>query len=400
MVFSLPYHVARFFRPTFLDVFSLTNTALGDAFALYGVLAMLSYFPGGAIADRFSARRLMTTSLLATALGGLYMAQIPDDSGLTLLYGYWGITSVLLFWAAMIKATRDWGGSAAQGRAFGILDGGRGLVAAAVASLAVVVFGFGLPENVATATEVERTAAIKQVIYLYTAVTVFAAVLVWKLIPESSQVDSAQSHPTLEGLRTVLGQRVVWLQSVIVICAYCGFKGTDFYALYAAEILNMNELQAAEFVSSVAYLRPVAALAAGLLVDRFSAVKVILGSFLILGISYILLWSLSGASVSLNVLYANIVMSVVGIYALRGVYFALLEETRVAGYLTGTAVGLISVVGYLPDIFFAPVAGRLLDASPGFSGYQDFFAFLTFFVVVGMLATLVLAYSKKSTANT
>ena len=46
--FGLPFHIARFFRPTYLDVFGFTNTQLGDLFAAYGVAAMLAYFPGGA----------------------------------------------------------------------------------------------------------------------------------------------------------------------------------------------------------------------------------------------------------------------------------------------------------------------------------------------------------------
>ena len=141
MVFSLPFHLARFFRPTVLDVFNLSNTALGDIFAVYGVTAMLSYFPGGAIADHFSARNLLALSLWTTALGGLYMALFPGQFGLSILFAYWGVTSILLFWAALIRATREWGGTFAQGRAFGFLDGGRGLVAAAAASFAVLSVG-------------------------------------------------------------------------------------------------------------------------------------------------------------------------------------------------------------------------------------------------------------------
>ncbi len=130
MIFALPFHVARFFRPTLLEVFDLTNTELGDVIAVYGIMAMLTYFPGGALADRFSARKLMTLSLIGTGVGGFYFAQIPGQTGLFVLFGWWGITTIFLFWAAMIKSTREWGGTLAQGRAFGLLDGGRGLVAA------------------------------------------------------------------------------------------------------------------------------------------------------------------------------------------------------------------------------------------------------------------------------
>ena len=81
LIFALPFHLARFFRPTFLQAFELTNTQLGDIFAVYGVVAMLSYFPGGLIADRYAPNRLMSYSLLATAAGGLYLLSGPTHIG-------------------------------------------------------------------------------------------------------------------------------------------------------------------------------------------------------------------------------------------------------------------------------------------------------------------------------
>jgi hypothetical protein len=34
VIFSLPFHIPRFFRPTLLETFELSNTQLGDIFAL------------------------------------------------------------------------------------------------------------------------------------------------------------------------------------------------------------------------------------------------------------------------------------------------------------------------------------------------------------------------------
>ena len=119
-VFALPFHVARFFRPTVLEVFGLSNTELGAAQGVYGILAMISYFLGGPLADRFPAHKLLATSLWSTAAGGLYMATFPDYRGASILWGFFGITTILLFWAALIRATRDWGGHDTQGRAYGL----------------------------------------------------------------------------------------------------------------------------------------------------------------------------------------------------------------------------------------------------------------------------------------
>ena len=74
----------------------LSNTELGAAQAVYGVVAMLAYFPGGLLADRFPARRLLAGSLFATAAGGLYFATFPViPKGFLTLFGFWGMTTIL-----------------------------------------------------------------------------------------------------------------------------------------------------------------------------------------------------------------------------------------------------------------------------------------------------------------
>ena len=44
-----------------------------------------------------------------------------------------------------MRATRAWGGDTSQGKAFGFLDGGRGLIAAIFASVGVWLFSSALP---------------------------------------------------------------------------------------------------------------------------------------------------------------------------------------------------------------------------------------------------------------
>lgn len=392
MIFSLPFHVPRYFRPSVLQTFDLTNAELGDTFAVYGVMAMLAYFPGGLLADRISPRRLMTISLVATALGGVYFATLPGPLGLGLLYGYWGVTTIFLFWAAMIRATREWGGADAQGRAFGLLEGGRGLAAAAFASLAVVCFALFVPADSAAPDPLARRTAMQAVILFYSGTTLLAAAFVWLLLDERHGPDGAHRPRPLAGLRNILARPLVWMQALVVVCAYCGYKGLDNYSLYAFEVLGMSEVRAAGFTASAAYIRPLAALAAGLVADRVGAGRSITALFASLVVVYAALAVLDARPALLGLLYANIIVSFVAVFALRAVYFALLEETSVPAGLTGTAVGLVSVMGYTPDIFFAPVAGRLLDAAPGLPGHQHYFWFLTVLAFAGLITAAVLAW--------
>jgi sugar phosphate permease len=391
MIFSLPFHVIRVFRPTLLEVFNLTNTEVGDSMALYGVMAMLTYFPGGALADRFSAKKLMTISLLATGLGGLYFAQIPGQMGLTLLFGWWGITTIFLFWAAMIKATRQWGGKLSQGRAFGILDGGRGLVAAGAATLAVFILSSSMPVQTEEAGIEEKREALKLVIYFYSSLTVLASILVWIFISETDDKQNRQKKTFWVLASKVVKQKIVWMQAIVVVCAYSAYKGLEYYTLYAVDVLNITNVDAAFLMSNALYLRVIGAVAAGFVVDRFSASKVIGWLFSGMIVGYALLALLVPTPGIYWIIFSDITVTFLAVYGLRGVYFALLEETKVSGALTGTAVGLISVIGYTPDVFFNSVAGRLIDASPGLAGHQHFYLMLSGFSVAGLLTTLIIS---------
>jgi nitrate/nitrite transporter NarK len=183
----------------------------------------------------------------------------------------------------------------------------------------------------------------------------------------------------------------MWLQAGVVVAAYCGYKGLDNYALYAVSAFGLDEVAAAAFLAKAAWLRPVAALGAGLLADRVRPSITLVGIFLLAAASVAVLAGTAPSPMLRGVLMANVLLSVAAVYALRGVYFTLMEESGVPSSRTGAAVGLVSVVGFTPDIFFAPIAGRLLDAHPGVVGQQQYFALLAGIALVGAVLAAALA---------
>ena len=66
----------------------------------------------------------------------------------------------------------------------------------------------------------------------------------------------------------------------------------------------------------------------------------------------------------------NLALVMIGVYGLRSLYFALIQEARIPILYTGTAVGLISILGFTPDIFMGPWMGYLLDNNPGAEGHH------------------------------
>ena len=401
IIFALPFHLARFFRPILLEMFNISATELGAAQGIYGIVAMLCYFPGGLIADRYPAHKLIALSLWMTALGGLFMATLPNDSELILLYGFFGLTTILLFWGALIRATREWGGNKEQGLAFGILEGGRGLLAVVLASIAVLVFHISFPSGYELASLVAKKSVFRTVIYGYTLITALIGIYIWfafssysnnsyheSLSEVSSGIRWAQ---TFKNIKEVVSFPSIWLQALIVLCAYVGYKGFDNYSLYAVDVYGYDEIEAAKLITIGSWIRPFAAIAFGILADRFHVVRMLIICFFVLLVADLYF---AFATPMLNfswVFIGNVLITCIAIFGLRGLYFAIYEETRLPVAITGSAVGLVSLIGFTPDIFVLYVAGICIDSSPGLLGHQHFFMFLSSFAALGLIASIFLS---------
>ena len=141
IIFLLPFLQEVYYRPL-SEAFGLDNTEIGALLSVFGVTSMLSYFPGGWMADRLSPRKLMTSALLVTGGAGLYFATFPSYWITLAIHAVWGVSITLLFWSAMIRATRTWAPADEQGKAFGLLETGRGVGELAVSMTLLAVFGW------------------------------------------------------------------------------------------------------------------------------------------------------------------------------------------------------------------------------------------------------------------
>ena len=388
IIFGLPFHLARFFRPTYLDVFNISNTNLGDVYAVYGLTAMISYFFGGMLADKYSPRILMSLSLVLTSIGGFFISTIPDLSSIFIIYGYWGITTIFLFWSAMIKATKEWGGEYSQGKAFGILDGGRGLFATIVSLVAINLFTAFLTQEVTLADPSEKRKAFQSVIILYSSLTLLIGIIVWLFLPDNN-ADVKRKESIFKNLTKVIKNPLVWLNAGIIVCAYSAYKGLDNTTLYAHEVLGMNEVDAAKVFSYGSLIRPIAAIAAGIIADRWISSRVILVMFSCLTLIFALLAMSDTMLLYPAVVLLNIYITFFLVFAIRGIYFAVVQETKVNSNVTGTAAGVISFIGFTPDIFFGSISGRILDANPGVVGHQNYFLFLTVIAFFGIVIPFI-----------
>jgi nitrate/nitrite transporter NarK len=385
-IFFLPFVITRIFRPTFLTVFNITNYELGTAFSFYGIVAMFSYFFGGPIADRFAPKQILPVAFIATSAAGFIMATIPSIGTLSILYACWGVTTILMFWASYIKVQRAFGGQFAQGKSFGLVDAGRGFIAAATASASIFLLDGLLPVSAENATQAELTPALQWIIRSFAIATALCAPLIWWVF-RGDRYDSIQVvQLSLSGVKSVMGKPTVWLQAFIVLCAYVGYKVTDDFSLYAKVAFNYNDVDAAHMASVSFWVRPIAAVAAGFLGDRLIHSRVIAASFVIMLIGCITIGTGILKPGMETVIVFTIASISAGIYGLRGLYFALFQESGLPILYTGSAAGLVSVIGYTPDIFMGPIMGLILDNNPGAIGHQYLFLFVGIFAFLGTIA--------------
>ncbi len=377
-IYALPY-LRQSYHSTMREAMHLTNTELGTLNSIFGVFALLCYFPGGWVADRFSPRLLLSTSLVVSGLVGFWMAELPSYNTLLALHAVWGVTTILTFWAALIKATRGWGSAREQGRAFGILDGGRGVIEAVLGAVTIALF----------ASFADKALGLSAVIRLYAGVCVAAGIMVAVLLKEPSRKVESEASSAGQMIQ-VMKLPVVWVHALVILCAYSVYWGTFDFTAYATDGFGQSEVFGAKLSNFRVWLRPIAAIAAGIWADRISPSKAVVAGFAMVVVGYIAFAVMPASDQLVWMLWVETAVVSVAVYALRGVYYALMEQGRVPLALTGSAVGLVSIIGYTPDIFMPLATGWLLDSFPGAVGHRYLFGAMACVAGFGILATLAI----------
>jgi sugar phosphate permease len=373
------------FEVSMLEAFAISNTQLGQCYSVLGVLFFLSYLPSGWLADRFTPRTLLTFSLAMTGLLGIWYWTLPPFWALQVIFAAWGITTGLTFWAALIKETNLIAGPNQQGRFFGILEGGRGVVEAVLGSIVVAWFAWSL-----THLDASTPDALRQVIAVYVVVLLLMAPLTWFALDDMNH-DERQDHPAsraqgfVDDLKVVLAKEQVWLAAFCIVCGYALFYATYSFAGFVQTELGLTAVMAGWVTVGRLWMRPIGGILAGFIGDRYRVDRV-LSIFLVLcglGLAGMLLLPRGGALVlSLLVVLTVSLLT----YAVRGIYWGTLEDCDVPARARGLAIGIISLIGYSPEIWVPLVNGYFLDTYPGREGYAYFYGSMALLGLLGGLA--------------
>ena len=379
VIFWLPLFSDIFYIPM-QNAFGFTKTQMGILLSTFGAVSLIAYFPGGWLADRFSPRKLITIALVITALAGFVFSTLPSFEICLILFAIWGLTSAGILWSAMIKAARCWGSKEDQGKTFGILEGGRSISDVISTTILLMIFAYSRGDD----------RAVPEIIIMISFYILVLALLVWRIMSDDISNNKKQSKVTISEIIYILRLPVIWLIALIIMATNTAMWGTIFFTPYATEVYELGEVGGGAIGAGKYWVTPFAAIAAGFYADKIGPAKAILGFCIIMAAGFLIFTLIPGSPALLPYLIINVAILTAAVYALRGTYFSLLEQSSVPLAFTGTATGIISVIAYTPDIFMPTLGGIILDAYPGASGYQYLFLIVSFFSLIGLIAAYVI----------
>lgn len=374
-IYALPYF-RYYYYDAFLAVFQIDNTQMANLQSAYGLFAILSYFPGGWLADRISARKLLFFSLVSTGLMGLWLYSVPSYGVNLFIHGAMGVTTILTFWPAMIKAVRMLAAADEQGKAFGFMESGRGISNALHMTAALAIFAYFSKRS--------DQAGLEAVMLSYSVVCILVGVLIFFMLKDNEK-EISKKGSSKQDVITVLKMPHTWLIVIIMFCSYSMNMSFYYITPYATNIFGATAVFGA-FVTILAnYVRPLGSASAGLLGDVFNSSKIIGVGFVLMIIGLIgLILVPSESTMTIVLLITFSVFIYISMYGIQGLHYALLEEGDYPLSISGTAVGVVATLGYLPEIIAPQIAGRLLDAYPGAAGYHYLFMVLIAFAAIGL----------------
>lgn len=388
LITKLPYLRETYMVPL-QEATGATKGQLGILMSAYGIVNFICYFPGGVLADKISCKTLIVVSCIGTALAGFWFWTLPSFTWLVVIHAIFAVTTVFTFWAAMVKSINRLGDGEEQGRLFGLLEGGRGLIGTVAAFGSVAVFGWAA----------DQIGGMKNAILYYSILLCVAGVLA--AIFMENDKPTGKSESSSEGLKwkdflEVAKMPRVWLCGMLGICNYSALIFHGYITGYLSEGFGMSDTTVANLsVVRTYFMMMVGAFAAGFVADKIgSRIKFMKYAFIGMAVfaSLYVLIPTNGAGVPLVIV--NFIVYGLCLYGIKALYFSTIDEVLVPKRLAGTASGVISLVTYAPEMFLYTVSGNMVDkyidtATP-LKGYHNCFIAMAILSAIGFVCAFVL----------
>lgn len=379
-IYLIPY-IRYVFYDHQMAAMGITNQQIGLLSSILGIGAMLLYAPGGIVVDKTSTKKCLLVSLIATTLLTVIYAFCFESYIISLIiWLLFSVTTIFVFWAALIKAIRLVGDSNEQGFMFGLYYMGNGLTGAIVNGIAIWAFRF--------TDDVSKQ--FFNAVLIYAAATAIAAVAVWLLVKEDTEkAKSLQTNEfKFDQVGALLKNPTVWIFSFVIFAGYSVYSSTTYFTPYLTDVVGISAADSGILSIIRTYIFYIVTPFAGIFCDKVfkSTSKFFSIMFFILAALFAGVMAIPSTAGAGIVSMYSLLPGLFGL-ALYGIVYSIATETRIPIIAMGTAVGIASVIGYTPDFFMATLFGTWLD-NYGNAGYNYIFIFLASVCVIGAIASI------------
>ena len=376
-----PMYLKNVFYDPLMQALGCTNADLGLMVSAYGIAAMICYLPSGIVADKFRMRTLAWVGFIATAVLVFVYAMLPSVQICLILFVLMGVTSILVWWGTRFKVIRLCCEEDEYASKIGIsysIYGVTGLVIGLI--------------NAGIIAAISGSAGVQAMLIFLGVVIAVLGVVSFFIIPDfKGEIDkNAKLFSLKEAVEAIKHPGVIWA-CVAYFCVYAVYQGATYTTPYLTQCFNAD----GNLVNVVGLIRTygiglIAGPVVGWLATKLkSPSKVILGAF-ILSIAVLVGFILFPQDPS-GAMVASILVVVFGFttYGAFSIGSSPLSEVKIPMAIFGTASGLLSVIGFLPDVFIHTWYGGMIDAQ-GTAAFSSIFGFEIMFGVIGCICLVML----------
>ncbi|HHE3440015.1 TPA: MFS transporter [Escherichia coli] len=390
-IFKLSSMKDVFYVPMQAD-WGLTNTQIGFGFTVYAAVQTIGLFSSLYIADRFSKKILLPAGLIGVGLCGAYLTTLPPFSGYLIAFGAMAFFGEVVYWPVLLKAVRLLGNRDEQGRMFGFLEAGRGVVDVLIASGALFVFvQFG-----------EGKAGMQAGLVYYTLITIIVGIITYFIVDADDrtipQDDEDVNKQIFKGIKNVVKSPNLWLASFCIFFVYSAYCGLTYFIPFLKDIYALPvALVGAYGIINQYGLKMVGGPVGGYLADKISHSPVIYlkWTFLISAVAMLLFIQLPHDSMNVYLgMTATLGFGAI-IFSQRAIFFAPMDEIGTPREFAGSAMAFGCIIGYMPSMFAYTLYGSLLDNFSGIQGYNYVFSVMVAFSLQGFICATLLTRRMK-----
>ena len=332
-------------------------TTMGALLSAYSWTALVCYLPSGIIADRVRVRTLAGVGFGSTAVLAYWYAFFHSFTALIGLFIALGITTILIWWGIRFMLVRLISEEDEYSRNIGISYGLYGLVG--------LLLGFLNAWIISLLSDQGDVIPMRAVLIVLGSVIMALAVLSFLFIPKfEGEFGSGDEGFNFKQLGQVLSNPVVWLAAATLFFVYFFYTGVNQTTGYMDNVMKL----APGIVLVVGSVRTygvslVSAPVFGAVATKLGSPSKVIGTGSVVVMVGLAVFAFLPAQASLA--YVAVAMAILLAFIANGVFgicSSQLTEGKVSVSVFGTATGLLSVIGFLPDTFSYIWFGSIRDA--------------------------------------